>query len=126
MIIEKIDSRRESFSDYSLDGNQVAIGGVTVDLAAEEQDQEVIITFGNRNGHICRGLTPGCIYAAELVIPPRKYKVIEKSGEAGAEIEAETILVPLDVDAVTLRLWPVGNEAHSEINETMEEQYGAE
>jgi hypothetical protein len=126
MIIEKIDSRRESFSGYSIDGNNVTVGGITVDLAAEERDQEVIITFGNLNGQICRGLMPGCIYAAEIVIPPRKYNVIEKSGEEEAGIEAETIPVPLDIDTVTLRLWPVANEANGEINETTEGHYGSE
>jgi hypothetical protein len=120
MIIEKIDSRRESFSDYSLDGNSITIGGITIDLAAEEQDQEVIITFGSCRGRIHRGLMPSCVYIAEIIIPPRKYETLEKSGE---DEKAETIPVPLDIDAVTLRLWPVVDEANSEIKETMEENH---
>jgi hypothetical protein len=40
MIIENIDPERKSFSDYSLDGNILTIGGVVIDLTAEEGNKK--------------------------------------------------------------------------------------
>jgi hypothetical protein len=121
MIIEKIDPGRPAFSDYSLAGTILTIGGVALDLAAEEEDQEVIITFSNHNGSIRRGMMPRCEYVADVVIPPRKYETVEVDGSgtdtAGSdgngangeksETHTESVPVPLNLDSVTLRLWPV-------------------
>jgi hypothetical protein len=120
MIIEKIDPSRESFSDYFLDGDSLTIGGVTIDLAAEQGDQEVIITLGRCNGMVHRGLMPCCVYVAEVVIPPRRYESEEAEGEGG-EVTTVTTPVPLDAESVVLRLWPVDNGADNEINHKMEE-----
>jgi hypothetical protein len=119
MIIEKVDRGREAFGDYSLNGNELTVGGVTVDLAAEEDDQQVIISFGKCNGVIHRGLMPCCEYVAEVIIPPRKYQTVEVAGPSqgmthsgtGEEEElpathTERVPAPLDPDSVILRLWP--------------------
>jgi hypothetical protein len=113
MIIEKIDPERECFNDYFLSGSGLTIGGITIDLAAEQGDQETIITFGSCNGKIHRGLMPCCVYAADVVIPPRRYEYEEVEGEDG---ETETIATPapLDTESVVLRLWPVVDEAATE------------
>jgi hypothetical protein len=114
MVIEKIDTARDCFSDYSLEGTILTIGGIDVDLEAEEGDQEVIITFSNHEGMIHRGLMPGCNYVAEVKIPPRKYETVEVEGPPdgynggeGPETHTETVPVPLDLDSVVLDIWPV-------------------
>jgi hypothetical protein len=84
MIVEKIDPERECFGDYSLEGTMLTVGGIAVDLAAEESDQQVIVTFGYCEGQVHRGLAGRCCeYAAEAIIPPRRYRIVEVEGGSG-------------------------------------------
>jgi hypothetical protein len=136
MIIEKIDPIRASFSDYSIDGTMLTIAGLTIDLALEEGDQQVIIQFGSCRGKVHRGLMPCCEHVADVVIPPRKYQTVEVDGPPQGtahngmsednELPAthtETVPVPLDTESVVLSLWPV-DEIQAETNQ--EEENGAE
>jgi hypothetical protein len=122
MIIEKIDPARESFSDYSLDDDSLTIGGVTIELATEQDDQEKIITLGQCNGMVHRGLMPCCVYVAEVVIPPRRYEYEEVEGKEEGKTETIATPIPLDTESVVLRLWPVVDEAESEINHRIMEE----
>ena len=136
MIIEKVDSGRECFCDYKLDGFVLTIGGVEIDLAAEEDEQEKTITLGKCNGVIHRGLTQRCVYIADVIIPPRKYETTETENDtekdSGDKGEGGTmrnnivniIALPLDTESVKLRLWPVIDTAENEINQTTEEKNG--
>jgi hypothetical protein len=126
MIIQKIDPAREAFSDYSIEEAILTVGGIEVDLAAEQGDQEVVITFSDHNGTIQQGMMPCCKYVAEVIIPPRKYEMVEVEGppsgmaasgnNAGKnkdEVPAmhmETVPIPLDMDSVVLNLWPVDGQ----------------
>lgn len=106
----------------------LTIGGIAVDLEAEQGDQEVIITCSNHNGMIRRGMMPCCEYVADVIIPPRKYEKVgvagPSSGTAGSgdtddndeepETHTESVPVSLDVDSVTLRLWPVAVQGENE------------
>jgi hypothetical protein len=116
MIIEKVDPNRASFSDYSLEGNDLNIGGVTIDLAAEEGDQQVIISFGKCNGVIHRGLMPGCTYTAEVIIPPQKYVEVEVEDDEASTTHTDMLPVPLDTNSVILKLWPLIDETMGEVN----------
>ncbi|GHV79182.1 hypothetical protein AGMMS49944_09730 [Spirochaetia bacterium] len=118
MIVEKVDPARDSFSNFSLEEKILTIGGVAIDLEAEEGDQEKIITLGSCNGMVHRGLMPCCIYVADVIIPPRKYEPVEVEGPASSnagggnsdeeqETHIEMVPVPLNTDIVTLRLWPL-------------------
>jgi hypothetical protein len=120
MIIEKIDPARESFSDYSIDGTILTLAGVTIDLALEEGDQQIIIQFGSCQGKVHRGLMPRCKHVADVVIPPRKYQTVEVDGppqgmthsgtgddEELPATHTERVPAPLDVESVVLNLWPV-------------------
>jgi hypothetical protein len=118
MIIEKIDPARESLGGYSLEGDTLHIGGVTLNLSEEQEDQEKIITLGSCDGAVHRGLMPCCTYAADVIIPPRRYALHETGGEGG-ETETESAPVPLDTESVVLRLWPIAGEA-GEINHSMD------
>jgi hypothetical protein len=130
MIIEKIDPARESFSDYGIDGTILTLAGVTIDLALEEGDQQVIIQFGSCQGKVHRGLMPCCKHVADVVIPPRKYKTVEidspqqgmtQNGTGKDEelpaMHTETVPVPLDVESVVLNLWPVDETPGEAIQE---------
>jgi hypothetical protein len=126
MIIEKIDPGRECFSDYSLEGTVLRVGGVTLDLADEEGDQQVVIPFGFCERQVHRGLMGKCCkYAAEIIIPPRRYETVEVEGAAGmfadednddgiVATHLETTPAPLDTDSVILRIWPGSFEAGEE------------
>jgi hypothetical protein len=136
MIIEKVDPIREVFSDFSAEGTVLKISGVTVDLATEESDQEVIISFGTCNGMVHRGLKPCCQHVADVIIPPRRYEAVEVDGPPPGTMETalttngddaevpethiETVPLPLNMDAVTLKLWPIVDESQGEVNEVEE------
>ena len=126
MIVQKIDPDREAFSDYSLEDTILTVGGIVVDLDAEQGDQEVVITFSDHEGMIHRGMMHCCKYVAEVIIPPRKYEVVEADGPPAntfsgkdnegeePETHTETVPVPLDLDSVVLNLWPVDTDGHEE------------
>jgi hypothetical protein len=127
MIIEKIDLARECFSDYYLQGTMLRVGGITVDLSAEEGDQQTVITFGYCDGQVHRGLMGKCCeYAAEIIIPPRRYETAEVEAAAGMfadkdgeendngimAVRLESVAAPLDTNSVILRLWPFEEGKH--------------
>jgi hypothetical protein len=117
MIIEQVDPTRASLTDYSLNGSILTIGGLSVDLAQEQGDQEVIITIGRCKGMVHRGLMgKSCEYLADVIIPPRKYETVDVEGPGSGTVgsgdeepvtHTESVPVPLDLDSVILRLWPV-------------------
>jgi hypothetical protein len=128
MIVEKVDPARDSFSDFSLKEKILTIGGIAIDLEAEEDDQEKIITLGACNGMVHRGLMPCCIYVADVIIPPRKYDPVEVDGPASSNAgggnadeeqgtHIEMVPVPLNTGIVTLRLWPLEEATQSEGNQ---------
>jgi hypothetical protein len=119
MVIQKVDPNRESFGDYALNEAVLTIGGIAVDLEAEQEDQEVIIAFSDHNGMIHRGMMPCCRYVAEVLIPPRRYELVAvehtpvneddgegKESDEEAGTHTENVPVPLDIDSVVLKLWP--------------------
>ncbi|MDR2484453.1 MAG: hypothetical protein LBD55_03560 [Treponema sp.] len=111
MIIERVDPNQAVFEDYHLEGNILTIGGIELDLATEQGGQQVIITFTHCNGMIHRGMMPCCTYAAEVLIPPRRYETVEaadeaQEGESGQRTHIESVPMPLDTDCVVLKLWP--------------------
>ncbi len=136
MIIEKVDPSRESFSAYDIDGTILTIGGVVIDLALEEGDQQVMIQFGSCQGRVHRDLMPCCEHVADVIIPPRKYRAVEidtppqgttRSGmgvdEESQGAYTETVPVSLDMESVVLSLWPLGD---MQITTNQEEEYGSE
>jgi hypothetical protein len=122
MIIEKVDPAREAFSDYSLEEAILTVGGIEVDLAAERGDQEAVITFAICDGKVRRGMMPCCEYVADVIIPPRKHDLAEAENERGGNGKAdeepatrtESVPVPLNLDSVMLRLWPVTARGENE------------
>jgi hypothetical protein len=121
MIIEKIDPAREAFGDYALEEAVLTVGGVSIDLEAEQGEQEAVITFSNHNGVIHRGMMPCGEYVADVIIPPRKYETVEveddrgeDGGDEGPGTHTESVPVALELDSVILRLWPVTAQGENE------------
>jgi hypothetical protein len=128
MIIEKVDQNRECFGEYTLVDGILTIAGIPVDLQAEQGEQEVIITFARCTGKVHRGMMPCGEYVADVIIPPRVYETVEVAdaqsndtaeGEAVDEeprVHTESVPVTLDLESVTIRLWPIAvqNEQQSD------------
>jgi hypothetical protein len=113
MQIQKVDPSRESFSDFSLVDHILKIGEIPVDLDYEERDQEVIISFTQCDGEVHRGLMACGDYVAEVVIPPRRYEIVDvddvpkEDSDEEPGTHTESVPIPLDIDSVVLKLWPV-------------------
>ena len=127
MIIEKVDPNREAFSDYQLTGSILTVAGIAVDLEAEQGDQEKVISITKCGitGKVMRGMMACCKYLADIIIPPRKYDLVEVTDEPAAPpkgkpkdeeavTHTESVPLALDLDSVVLRTWPV--EASGETN----------
>jgi len=134
MIIQKVDPNREAFNDYQLEDKILTIAGILVDLEAEQEEQEkvIVITKCGKTGNVVRGMMmPCCQYFAEIIIPPRKYEEIEvedkpvthlegkPKGDEEVTTHTENIPLPLDIESVILRAWPV--EAKVEPNSESKE-----
>lgn len=119
MILQKVDPNRACFSEYTLEGAILTIGGIPVDLAAEQEEQEQVLTFCSCNGMIHRGMMPCCKYVAEVIIPPRRYELVEVADERdeadeGPGTHTETVPLLLDLDSVILNVWPVEDNPDQE------------
>ena len=125
MIIQKVDPDRVCFEDYSLEGKILMVAGIAIDLEAEQRDEERVLVFSRCNGEVHRGMMGDCCeYAAEVVIPQRRYEPVEVPNEDGDGEEPATHMemapVPLDVESVVVKLWPM-EELQAEINQEEEE-----
>jgi hypothetical protein len=109
MIIKKVDAGKECFNAYRFSDGILTVGGIAIDLQAEQEEQEVIITFSLSEGEVKRGMSAGGAYVAEVIIPPKNYELVEvASGKEGEkETQTERVAVPLDFDTVCITLWPI-------------------
>lgn len=98
------------YVDYEVSGTVLTVLGEEYDLAALQQDSQVI-----------KDIRIGDAFAATIEIPPKKYKQIETpitlsdSGEHEVMLEAED----LDMEAVVITLWPVIKKEETIIEEGM-------
>ena len=108
MIEKKLGSG--DYVDYEVSGTVLTVLGEEYDLAALQQDSQVI-----------KDIRIGDAFAATIEIPPKKYKQVEgvmplaESGENEILLEAE----PLDMEAVVITLWPVVKSEETIIEEGM-------
>jgi methyl coenzyme M reductase beta subunit len=96
MIIREMNEGRKL--DYEINGYILKIADREIDLQAEQKDVEVKIDIIN-DGQ----------YLANIIIPPARYKTVEKT----EIIDGETVTVEaqereaLDVNSVILQLWTI-------------------
>lgn len=104
-------SEGERFASYnlSLEEKILTVEGVSIDLEAEVRDCQTLIAITRATeGGFVRGLDGKAGYVADIEIPPREYW-FEETGE-GEAMTTERRAIPLDLNAVVLRLWPCGVE----------------
>lgn len=104
MIITNASSGQKA--KYSLNGTELTVGDVTIDLQEKQRTvQRVIdICLDNQLETMQEGL--GAWYVANVIIPPKQY-TLQSTGEKdenGDDI-TEEVELPIDVSQVELRLW---------------------
>ncbi len=90
----------------TLAADRLTVGDITIDYAAEQRDDAAQIVIRHHQGAFARDGEEGAIVAI-VRIPPRQYS--EQPGEADpmtGDPGVERVAQPLDVNAVSLELWP--------------------
>lgn len=82
---------------------------VVIDVAQRQSDQEEVIDiYQDEMGNLVEDKS--LWYVATIVIPPRRYNMVETGQEGEFAKEA----LPLDMDAVTVVLWPLNKPLNNE------------
>ncbi len=103
MNIQHLNEGRKA--EFELDGCELTLGNLVIDLAEEQRDNErVISVFAGTDGQLS---LEGDTYAAVIVIPPRRYVDEEVTEMIDSEEVTQIIPVPqpCSAEAVTLQLW---------------------
>lgn len=90
---------------YTADGSVIVFGDdeLTLDLAEIQDDWDIHVTVCYNKKHRLTTGRGGITYVAEIDIPAREY--IESEDEDEGYVPA-----PLDMEAVVLTLWAIGEE----------------
>lgn len=102
------------YADYQLADGVLTIADKSIDLRQEQQDSQVIIDIKD-----------GEAFVANIEIPPKKYREVEIKGRGISEegMSTEYVAEELDIEAVTLILWPVVDEENNTIKEGEDADY---
>lgn len=101
MLIEQLTPGRRP--SLTLDDAVLTIEGVSVDLAARQQDAQVVIDLClQEDGSIREGM--GRAYVAIVMIPPRRYELVAGLDAEGRPTETRQAL-PLDPNRVQVKLF---------------------
>jgi hypothetical protein len=93
IIIEMNEGKK---AGYELNGTILRIAGREIDLQVEQKDVERKIDI-IENGQ----------YVANIIIPPARYKTIEKTETIDGEQVVIEVQEPLDINTVIIQLWAV-------------------
>ncbi len=101
-------------AEYSLDeaSKVLTIEGVSIDLAGAEADCQTILNVTNDEGTAILGLGGKKGYIADVEIPPRRYENVEE--EVDGKTVVKSAALPLDLNAVLLKLWPFPVESENQ------------
>lgn len=94
-----------SYAEAVLDGDVLSILDRDIDLAAEQGDEQKIITIMQGNA-----------YAATVTIPPKSYhkeQVIQEDQEGNEISLDEFVADEINTDAVIISLWPLQEQDDS-------------
>ncbi len=104
MIITHLNEGQKA--EFSVSGTVLTIQGISIDLAARQQDVQTIVdvSLGSDLATAAEGV--GAWYVATIVIPPREYQFVDcgQKDDQGNPIMVPQAL-PLDMSKVELRLW---------------------
>lgn len=119
MIISHANDGKKA--NYSLKGNVLTVGDVSIDLQEKQRTTERVIDIclDNQLETMREGL--GAWYVANIIIPPKQYS-LQSSGEQDEDGNDQMIEIELPVNPsqVELRLWGLPPQYFEK--ETQEEQ----
>ena len=94
-------------ADYAvdMDAKTITVAGVVVYCEAEEQDSEHIVSISMSDEGPVLGRDGAGGFIADIIIPPRRYENVEYIDEK-EEVQTKAVALPLDMERITLRLWP--------------------
>lgn len=104
MLIENIQAG--PYIDYSLAGNVLTIGEISIDLAAGQKDHQETLYVTRSGNTLIDGLDGANSYVASVAIPPKEYNNVD-SGDVDYDGNPviNKVALPLDTDKVVLKLW---------------------
>lgn len=88
---------------------------VMIDAAERQSDQEEVVDIYQDNMGTLVEVEKSLWYAATIIIPPRQYHIVDTGQVDDQEqpvLEKEPL--PLDMDAVTVVLWPLNKPLNNE------------
>ena len=99
--------------EYALSGGKKITFGddeLTINLASRERDYEVSldICIDEEDGVVIGTGGKAQKYAAQIVIPARRYDVIEDGEDENGEPKEIPVPIPFDMSLCTLILWGIG------------------
>lgn len=108
-VVEKMPGNH---IQYEVSGGKKIIFGddeLSVNLASRERDFEVSldICIDSENGIVIGTGSKAQKYAAQVVIPARRYDVIEDGVDENGEPKEVPIPIPFDISLCTIILWEV-------------------
>lgn len=95
--------------EYAVDANKITFGEdeLSVNIAARERDYEVSldICIDSENGIVIGTGGKAQKYAAQVVIPARRYDVIEDGEDENGNPKEVPVPIDFDMSLCTLILW---------------------
>lgn len=107
IVVEKTPGKH---IEYALSGGKKITFGddeLTINLASRERDYEVSldICIDEENGVVIGTGGKAQKYAAQIIIPARRYDVIEDGEDEEGNVREIPVPVPFDMSLCTLILW---------------------
>lgn len=107
IVVEKTPGK---YIEYALSGGKKITFGddeLTINLASRERDYEVLldICIDEENGVVIGTGGKAQKYAAQIIIPARRYDVIEDGEDEEGNVREIPVPVPFDMSLCTLILW---------------------
>lgn len=109
--INVIEKRPGNHIPYEVDGKKIVFGHdeISINLESRERDFEVLldICIDSENGIVIGTGGKARKYAAQIIIPARRYDTVKKEKGESEEAREEKIPVDFDTSNCTLILWEV-------------------
>lgn len=108
--INVVEKTPETHIEYALSGGKKITFGddeLTINLATRERDYEVSldICIDEEDGVVIGTGGKAQKYAAQVIVPARRYDVIEDGEDENGEPKEIPVPIPFDMSLCTLILW---------------------
>lgn len=100
-IVEKNEGAK---IPYKIEETKIILDEMlSIDLKRYQNDEEKVINISLKNDILQMGL--GDWYVANIIIPAKKYELIDAGKDEKGDQKYERVSTPLNMDEVTLILW---------------------